>query len=37
LFVSRGEQMLRYKPYDYSQLQLVPASLDDRLMPGTLE
>lgn len=29
--------MPRFKPYDYSQLQMVPVSLDDQLMPGTLE
>lgn len=29
--------MPRYKPYDYSQLQMVPVSLEDQLMPGTLE
>jgi hypothetical protein len=29
--------MPRYKPYDYSQLQMVPVSLNDQLMPGTLE
>ncbi len=29
--------MARYKPYDYSQTQLVPVSLGDQLVPGTLE
>jgi len=29
--------MARYKPYDYSQGVLIPVSLDDQLMPGTLE
>ena len=29
--------MPRYKPYDYNQLLMVPVSLDDQLMPGTLE
>jgi len=29
--------MPRYKPYDYSQLQMVPVSLEEQLMPGTLE
>ena len=29
--------MPRYKPYDYSQLQMVAVSLDEQLMPGTLE
>ena len=29
--------MPRYKPYDYDQLMMVPVSLEDQLMPGTLE
>ena len=29
--------MARYKRYDYSQLMLVPVSLESQLMPGTLE
>src|SRR5437870_4232209 len=29
--------MARYKPYDYSQLQMVPVALDQQLVPGTLE
>ncbi|MCK5243878.1 MAG: IS1182 family transposase [Desulfobacterales bacterium] len=29
--------MARYKPYDYDQLLMVPVSLEDQLMPGTLE
>ena len=29
--------MARYKPYDYCQTQLVPVSLGDQLVPGTLE
>ncbi|HPA20577.1 MAG TPA: hypothetical protein PLU30_22695 [Verrucomicrobiae bacterium] len=29
--------MARYKPCDYSQAQLVPVSLGDQLVPGTLE
>ena len=29
--------MPRYKPYDYDQLMMVPVSLKDQLMPGTLE
>jgi len=32
-----GGVMARYKPYDYSQGVLIPVSLDDQLMPGTLE
>ncbi len=30
-------QMARYKPYSYDQLMMVPISLEDQLMPGTLE
>jgi transposase len=29
--------MARYKPYDYDQLMMVSISLEDQLMPGTLE
>src|SRR5210317_670346 len=29
--------MARYKPYDYSQSLLIPVSLQEQLMPGTLE
>ncbi len=29
--------MVRYKYYDYKQLVIVPVSLEDQLMPGTLE
>jgi transposase len=29
--------MARYKDYDYDQLMMVPVSLEDQLMPGTLE
>ncbi len=29
--------MAKYKNYDYSQSQLIPVSLKDQLMPGTLE
>ncbi len=29
--------MAKYRPYDYSQCVMVPVSLDDQLMPGTLE
>lgn len=29
--------MARYKTYDYSQRVLIPVSLEDQLMPGTLE
>jgi transposase len=29
--------MARYKPYSYNQLMMVPISLEDQLVPGTLE
>ena len=29
--------MAKYKRYDYSQSVLVPVSLEEQLMPGTLE
>jgi transposase len=29
--------MARYKHYDYDQLMMVPVSLEDQLMPGTVE
>jgi transposase len=29
--------MARYKPYDYNQLMMVPVSLEEQLVPGTLE
>ena len=29
--------MARYKHYDYNQLMIVPVSLEEQLMPGTLE
>ena len=29
--------MPRYKPYDYDQMMMVPVSLEEQLMPGTLE
>ena len=29
--------MAKYKPYDYSQTVLLPVSLEEQLVPGTLE
>ena len=29
--------MAQYKPYDYDQLMMVPVSLEEQLIPGTLE
>jgi transposase len=31
------ETMAKYKSYDYSQSVLIPVSLEEQLMPGTLE
>jgi len=34
----KGKQsMAKYKPYDYAQTVLLPVSLEEQLMPGTLE
>jgi len=37
--ISFGEDgaMGKYKPYNYSQRVMIPISLEDQLMPGTLE
>jgi transposase len=32
-----GEAMARYKSYDYAQTVMVPVSLEQQLLPGTLE
>ena len=32
-----GGAMAKYKYYDYSQSVLIPVSLEEQLMPGTLE
>ncbi|RPJ33298.1 MAG: hypothetical protein EHM27_18170 [Deltaproteobacteria bacterium] len=29
--------MAKYKPYDYSQRVMIPVSLEEQLVPGTLE
>ena len=29
--------MAKYKPYNYSQTEMIPVSLEDQLMEGTLE
>jgi hypothetical protein len=29
--------MAKYRPYDYSQRVMIPISLEDQSMPGTLE
>jgi len=35
-FLAEGA-MAKYRPYDYSQRVMIPVSLEDQLMPGTLE
>jgi len=32
-----GDKMAKYKRYDYSQRVLIPVSLEQQLVPGTLE
>jgi hypothetical protein len=32
-----GWHMAKYKHYDYSQMVMLPVSLEEQLMPGTLE
>jgi hypothetical protein len=29
--------MPRYKPYDYNELMMIPGSLEEQRVPGTLE
>ena len=36
-FQKRKEAMAKYKPYTYAQDMLIPVSLKEQLMPGTLE
>lgn len=32
-----GDEMARYKGYDYTQTVMIPVSLENQLLPGTLE
>jgi hypothetical protein len=32
-----GEEMARYKGYDYTQTVMIPVALENQLLPGTLE
>jgi hypothetical protein len=32
-----GEEMAKYKSYNYAQMVMIPVSLEKKLMPGTLE
>jgi transposase len=36
-YPGRGKAMAKYKPYDYSQRMMIPVSLEEQLVPGTLE
>ncbi len=36
-YPERGKAMAKYKPYDYSQRMMIPVSLEEQLVPGTLE
>ena len=37
LTTKESQTMAKYKPYDYSQMMMVPVSLSEQLEPGTLE
>jgi transposase len=37
ILFGEDEVMAKYKPYNYSQRVMIPISLEDQLMPGTLE
>jgi transposase len=34
---TREVAMARFKPYDYSQMKLVPVSFKEQILPGTFE
>jgi len=36
-YIGLEKAMAKYKPYDYSQRVMVPVSLEEQLVPGTLE
>ena len=36
-YIGLGKAMAKYKPYDYSQRVMIPVSLEEQLVPGTLE
>jgi transposase len=36
-YPGREKAMAKYKPYDYSQRMMIPVSLEEQLVPGTLE
>jgi transposase len=37
IFLSKEMKMAKYKHYDYNQLTMIPVSLEEQLVPGTLE
>ena len=36
-YLRRKDTMAKYKPYTYAQNMLIPVSLNEQLMPGSLE
>jgi transposase len=36
-YIGLGKGMAKYKSYDYSQRVMIPVSLEEQLVPGTLE
>ena len=36
-YIGLEKAMAKYKPYDYSQRVMIPVSLEEQLVPGTLE
>jgi hypothetical protein len=36
-YTGMEKAMAKYKPYDYSQRMMIPVSLEEQLVPGTLE
>lgn len=37
MWLLRGEEMARYKEYDYNQSKLIPVYFKDQILPGTFE
>ena len=37
IYTGMEKAMAKYKPYDYSQRMMIPVSLEEQLVPGTLE
>ena len=36
-YLGLGEAMAKYKSYDYAQRVMIPVSLEEQLVPGSLE